>query len=254
MFLFAVLPACVIADVETAREDFVTDEPFTEVVLDLDSGDVTVVGDAEATVATGAIYTSWAGKPPEVTHYVEQGVLHVTARCEPLQFVCDVDLELTVPAGVSVTADTGSGDVSVADVTGDVDVASGSGDLDLAGLAGRVDAETGSGDVSICDVTGDLYVDTGSGDVQATGLESLQVITSTGSGSVVLEMVSAFEALDAESGSGDLLLTVPAGHYDLALDTGSGDVVVDPSVVDDLAANARVRGTTGSGDITVLGR
>lgn len=254
MLLFALLPACVIADVETSKEEFVTDEPFTEVVLDLDSGDVSVVGDPEATAATATIVTSWAGKAPEVTHYVEQGVLHVTARCEPLQFVCDIDVELTVPAGVCVTSDTGSGDVSVSGVTGDVDVASGSGDLDLAGLAGRVDAETGSGDVSICDVTGDLYVDTGSGDVQATGLESSQVIAATGSGSIVIEMVSAFEALDAESGSGDLLLTVPAGHYDLALDTGSGDVVVDPSVVDDLAANTSLRGTTGSGDITVLGR
>lgn len=251
--LFLALSGCFVTHVDTSTEDFVEEAPFDAVVIELDAGSVEVLGDPEAIGAVGTVVTSWGGRVPEVEHYVDEGVLHVVGRCEPLQIVCTVDLELVVPTGVAVTVETGSGDVLVEELTGDVDARTGSGDVDLARLAGHVEVDTGSGDVSLCDVSGNVVAETGSGDVQATGSTSRMFDATTGSGSVIVEMAGDFDRLDAETGSGDVLLTVPAGDYDLQLDTGSGDVDVDPSVKEDPGADSCISAYTGSGDVTILG-
>jgi DUF4097 and DUF4098 domain-containing protein YvlB len=114
-------------------------------------------------------------------------------------------------------------------------------------LARSVSADTGSGDVSLIDVdTESFQVDTGSGDVemQASGVRLAEIKADTGSGDVNLKLGpdATFEAW-ADLG-GDILGHYAEGEYlrrdgklgyrrgdpriRIEVDTGSGDLVIAP--------------------------
>lgn len=130
---------------------------------------------------------------------------------------CDIDYEIRVPAGVTVTALTGSGDI------------------ELQGNLGSVSLQTGSGDVEA--------------DIATTS----SLTTRTGSGDVDLRFGSAPNLISAKSGSGDVDIQVPNGQrYDVDAQTGSGDTDIVVQRQDDAAQRIQIE--TGSGDITVQGR
>lgn len=285
------LSACVI-HVQESTVTLPVDEPFSAVVVDLDAGAATVRL-VEGADPVADVTLEWScDEAPEAEVFVSEGVLYVVGDCPDGAWyearICNVNVDLQVPAGVpvevwtgsgdvtvsgmeSLSAETGSGDVTLQDLAGGATLATGSGDVTIDGAGGFVCLETGSGnvvakdvgadldirtdsgDVTVADVAGDLFVDTGSGDVDGTGLAGPRATAWSGSGDVELQLSGSVDEVDVQSGSGDLELEVPAGAYAMTLETGSGEVDLI-AVDDDPDAAARLRAVTGSGDIRVTGR
>lgn len=146
-------------------------------------------------------------------------------------------IHVAVPAGSSLHADTGAGDITgtvpltVAKVragSGDTDltdvedavVTAGSGDVRIASLGtGRV--TTGSGDAAIGTVADSLHLRTGSGD-GAVG-SAARLTATTGSGSLVVERVDG--ELSASGAQGDVSVW-RAEQGVLSIRSTSGDVTV----------------------------
>jgi DUF4097 and DUF4098 domain-containing protein YvlB len=141
-----------------------------------------------------------------------------------------VDVVISLPAGSSVQATLGLGDVRSSGPLGDCRILTGAGQVMLADT-GALQARTGSGDVIARRVVGDAEVETGSG---ATRLEEV-----TGSAAV-------------KTGAGSPQLGPVGG--DLRVRAGNGDIVVAAvgGSVDARTAHGRVRiGRVSSGDVEV---
>jgi DUF4097 and DUF4098 domain-containing protein YvlB len=115
-------------------------------------------------------------------------------------------LEVSVPQGLSVNIDDGSGSLDVRDVAGDVTIDDGSGSIDVDNVAnlkiddgsGSIDVENASGDVSIVDgsgsisvvhVKGSVTIDDGSGSIKVSDVENDLIIVDDGSGSLSISDV-----------------------------------------------------------------
>ena len=115
-------------------------------------------------------------------------------------------LEVSVPKGLSVNIDDGSGSLDVVDIAGDVTIDDGSGSIDVKNVAnlkidddsGSIDVENATGDVSIVDgsgsisvrhVTGSVTIDDGSGSIKVSDVENDLVIVDDGSGSLSISDV-----------------------------------------------------------------
>lgn len=121
-----------------------------------------------------------------------------------------------------VTARSGSGNVSVGDVTGDANVRTGSGEVDLARCAGAAIVASGSGGVRVGSTGTSTNLTTGSGDAHveaATGT----IVSKTGSGSVRVDDLDG--SLASKSGSGNTTIA-RAVSGDLSITTASGDIIV----------------------------
>jgi hypothetical protein len=112
-------------------------------------------------------------------------------------------LEVSVPQGLSVNIDDGSGSIDVTDVAGDVTIDDGSGSIDVDNVAnlkiddgsGSIDVDNVSGDVSIVDgsgsisvdhVMGSVTIDDGSGSIKVSDVEKDVIIVDDGSGSLTI--------------------------------------------------------------------
>ena len=120
-----------------------------------------------------------------------------------------------------------------------------SGDMDLADLKGTIGADTGSGDVHITDVKGSLDCDTGSGNVTIEGFEGDLLKGDVGSGDISIR-AGSIGRVDLDTGSGDVRLKA-AEVQELKADTGSGDVTFDIGG----GSLKRASFSTGSGDVTL---
>ncbi len=196
-------------------------------------------------------------------------------------------IEITMPTGMNIELDTGSGNCTVkGDASSNkVSCDTGSGDVLFDGSARELKANTGSGDVTAA-VSGPIekaLFDTGSGDVTFTGQAALfsadtgsgnvtangligEASFDTGSGDVTAAWPSLAEGskLSADTGSGSVEFKMPAGAAPGGvLDTSSGDVRCDfPASVEKrgthwalsgAAGSARLKVSTGSGDIKIIG-
>jgi len=131
---------------------------------------------------------------------------------------------LEIPDNTSLKMNTGSGDLSIEEVTADIRSNLGSGDITISAVNGNVDMNTGSGDVEIEKLEGDLQVNTGSGNVRIAG----------GSGTFSMN-----------AGSGTITLNNLKG--DFSVNTGSGDIRTSA-----LTISGKSKFNTGSGDATVV--
>lgn len=110
-----------------------------------------------------------------------------------------IDLEISVPAGMAVSIDDGSGPIEVIDIDAEVSIEDGSGSIDLANVAsvtiddgsGSIDVSNVAGDVSIIDgsgninvrsVKGSVTIDDGSGGINVSDVEKDLIIVDDGSG------------------------------------------------------------------------
>lgn len=111
-----------------------------------------------------------------------------------------IDLEVTIPTGLALTIDDGSGSIDVVDVEADVRiddgsgsidvrnvanvvVEDGSGSIDIEGAAGDVDVTDGSGSITVRSVTGSVTIDDGSGSINVSDVEHDLILLDDGSGS-----------------------------------------------------------------------
>jgi hypothetical protein len=209
LLLPVVAAGCYGADRHTERASF--DERVESVSVDVGSGDLTLRG---GDVAFVTVTARVEGDANHLGHSLSDGHLALFDECNDDH--CSVDINATIPAGVSVELHTSSGDIH------------------LDGLLGT------------------LSLDTGSGDIQGSSLSGADLVAVTGSGDVDLDVIAPAERIHVRTGSGDVHLDVPSGSYALRIDTGSGDTSVR-GITDDAGALNTLEVTTGSGDVTIRG-
>lgn len=115
-------------------------------------------------------------------------------------------LEVSVPEGMDISIDDGSGSIDVTDTVGDVTIDDGSGSINVSNVAhvkiddgsGSIDIVNAAGDVSIVDgsgsisiqhVAGSVTIDDGSGSINVSDVENDLIITDDGSGGLVFSDV-----------------------------------------------------------------
>ena len=91
---------------------------------------------------------------------------------------------ITIPDGLSVKLNSGSGDLIASDLELKLRSNTGSGDIDLSNSRGDVTVNTGSGSVDLVNQKGDISVNTGSGDVSYVGEGDVSI--NAGSGDITL--------------------------------------------------------------------
>ncbi|GJG87365.1 hypothetical protein tb265_25460 [Gemmatimonadetes bacterium T265] len=169
----------------------------------------------------------------------------------------DQQLDVVVPVGTRVTANSISGDVRVRGVRGELDAETVSGDIDVqeatrrlsaTSVSGSVHADTFdgdlhahsvSGDLRVVGVRGDADVNTVSGNVELRGARLGRLRARTVSGDVSYDGTVARDGrYDLDSQSGEVRLTLPpdAGAA-LSLQTFSGSI--DTSIPLTLQPSAR---------------
>jgi len=196
-------------EAERHDENLVIDEAVESIRVDVGSGDVKLVG---ADVSEVTVSARIEGPSNHLAHSLEDGRLTLSDDCHESR--CSVDVTATVPAGVLGDLSTGSGDLTVVDLLAPLVLRTGSGDIlgwDLAGL--DLSAETGSGDVSldVAEAVERVSVHTGSGDVTLdVPAGGYRLSVSTGSGDSAFHDVSgdsqALGAIDVVTGSGDVTI------------------------------------------------
>lgn len=134
-----------------------------------------------------------------------------------------VSYDITVPSSTAVTANSGSGSVSVTGVGQAVKANTGSGNIVVSAIDGDVDLRTGSGDLEVKDVRRAAALSTGSGSISATLTGKGDVRANTGSGDIRLGGVVGLA--NASTGSGSVSVDGrPTGDWKLS--AASGDVTV----------------------------
>ncbi len=149
-----------------------------------------------------------------------------------------VDVDVRLPSGSTIRAETGSGDIVLAGAMHDVDLRTGSGDVRVD-RAAAAKARTGSGDVVIAQadtasvrcgsgdielgaVHGDIEAESASGDVRIGGFGTEARVT-TASGDVHVDDLAG--RLEAKTASGDVHVA-RAQEGEIQARTASGDISV----------------------------
>jgi DUF4097 and DUF4098 domain-containing protein YvlB len=189
---------------------------------------------------------------------------------------CSGKIAVTMPPGMALNLDTGSGEVRVTGDTGGKPIAcdTGSGGVSIHGRASELKVDTGSGGVTVrldgpC---GDVSLDTGSGGIEFQGAAST-FSANTGSGGVRAmglmgsakfdtgsgEVEAIWQALPdgakvvADTGSGGVEFTFPAGASPSGkLETSSGGVQSDfPTACDRRFKDCTLAGKPGGATVVV---
>lgn len=294
-------------DATAVRQHHFDCEGPSEISVEFDSGRLDVrlterIGDAETVTVrvqpdpTKGPWTagisgllSWlgeqalAGQPDELaTQSVRNTTIDFTGQRLTVRAPRDVPLrtvplliEVSAPAGSSITARSGSADITVDGVADRFEASTGSGQIRARQCTSGADLRSGSGDVRLGSVAGMLRVRTGSGVVDVGSSEATErskgiVQTSSGnirfaklagdmtarSGSGDLDVVDARAGrLELTSGSGQIRVGIHPGVWaELDVSSGSGQVRSDLPVGGPPAehtAGLRVKARTGSGDALV---
>lgn len=206
-------------DAAGSLDTTVTFDARGTVIVNCPNGDIVVSGGSANEIRVKARTESGAIR---FTSTGSRAILEPAAgrRCE------DGRYELTVPAGVRVSASSWSGSVTLRGVHGDADVHSQNADVDVRDAGSRLDVETLSGDVTVQGVASDASIRTVNGDVSLTGAR----------GDVEIETVS-----------GDLTLRDIVARQ-VRTHTTSGDV----SFAGQIQSDGRYEFNTHSGDIRLL--
>ena len=216
---------------EEARRDREVERRLRDAAGSLDT---TVTFDARGAVMVtcpqGAVIVTGSDRNEiKVRARTENGAIRFTsngmrATLEPAsgRGCNDGRFEITVPAGVRVSARSWSGSVSVKGVHGDLETRTQSADVDIRD-AGRIDVESLSGDVTIQGVNGESMIHTVSGDI-ALGAARGDVEIETVSGDIDLQDVVA-KQIRTHTTSGDVEFSgqiLPDGRYEY--NTHSGEI------------------------------
>ncbi|MEW2356840.1 DUF4097 family beta strand repeat-containing protein [Spirillospora sp. NPDC029432] len=211
--------------------------PVTDVEIDAGGARVTV-GPGEAGRVRVVARLSWALHRPRVERIWAGELLLIRYECETDGWTypglrCDADIDVQVPQGVRVRAQSGSGP------------------LRLRGLGGDLRLETRSGTVELADVRGRIWARAGSGEITGRGLAAPSVEAEVGSGRLDFAFASPPRYVKASAGSGAVRVTVPNGsYYRVGAEAGSGRVRIDPALNDRSSPRAIVA-KTGSGALTI---
>ncbi|MBG0565611.1 DUF4097 family beta strand repeat-containing protein [Actinoplanes aureus] len=216
---------------------------ITEVVLTGGHGDVVVHGNASAT-ETRIRRVIRGETNPGASYQRSGGVLTLATDCGR---DCSLSYEITAPAGVAVSGEMTSGDLTLAG-TGAVDLKLTSGDVMVERATGPVKVKATSGDLNVIGGT-DVSLETQSGDLMVDDVTGPIAVRTT-SGDATLRL-AAPSSVTATVTSGDVNLIVPPGAYRVRADVhGGGDQQVIGITHDPKSANVLDLRTT-SGDLSI---
>ncbi|MFC5926928.1 DUF4097 family beta strand repeat-containing protein [Micromonospora vulcania] len=210
------------------------------------SGDLVVRGTGTAAEVQIKRVVRYQGGEPDTRYEIKGSELVLDADCGDR---CSISYEVTVPEGVAVRGETGSGDVELSRV-GAVELRMGSGDARVSGASGAVAVETGSGNIDVSEASAAVRLRASSGDITARRLAA-GGDAEANSGDVNVELDAPASAR-VHASSGDVTLLVPAGSYRVRSNAGSGDERV--TVADNPASSLVLDGSAGSGDVTISQR
>jgi NADH:ubiquinone oxidoreductase subunit K len=161
--------------------------------------------------------TRWALAKPVTSERVDDGVLRIEAVAQrPWHLGGDVEYLVELPASTSsVRASTGTGALSVTEVSSDVAL------------------QTGAGQVTLTRVGGSLTAATRAGTISGDGLACHELDVETNAGSIALSFDVPPSRVNARTNAGGIELTVPAERYAVEATVHTGQVEVgvpnDPS-------------------------
>jgi len=131
----------------------------------------------------------------------------------------DLDIELSLNAG--------SGDYQLENLTGSIKSNAGSGDLELESFDGELKANVGSGDLSVSKISGEIHLNAGSGDIELMDA-SAEIHANVGSGDIEADNIILAGEGNFNSGSGDVQVTLKESlKHDISVNSGSGDAALD---------------------------
>ena len=220
---------------------------INKVVIHGESGSLDVNGTPGATqiVADGTACTSESDFLPRMTLSLRKvgSELHVDANIPEKTvvfgfFSARLDFAVTLPAGLPVEIDDGSGWLKVAntgatdidDGSGSIEVRNvrgalvihdGSGEIEVDTVAGNVTIEDNSGELTVRNVTGSVEIEDGSGAISVERVDSLR-IRDDGSGGISVENVRRDVTIDEDS-SGSIDVADIGGNFTVGRD-GSGGI------------------------------
>ncbi|MBT0770740.1 DUF4097 family beta strand repeat protein [Kineosporia sp. J2-2] len=223
------------AQEETTRKGF--SDGVTQLRVRTDTGHITVRAGAEGEPVSLKARSRTAFATPDVVTSEKDGTLEVEGRCTgrfPLLNLCSIDLDLVVPAGVSVTAVTDTGDVV------------------LEGTTAGGSASTDTGDIELTSVGGTLTLETDTGKVTGTGLTGGGVTASSDTGDIELSFGTAPDTVRATTDTGDAVVRVPddGQTYRVDAETDNGERTV--RVPEDDAAAREITLKADTGDVSVV--
>lgn len=120
-------------------------------------------------------------------------------------------LDVSVPQGMSVEINDGSGSLEIIDVAGDVSIDDGSGSIDIRNVA-NLKIDDGSGSIEVANATGDVSIVDGSGSITVNGVQG-SVIIDDGSGSIKVSDVE-HDLTIVDDGSGGQKFSNIRGNVD----------------------------------------
>jgi hypothetical protein len=122
-----------------------------------------------------------------------------------------IDLKISVPTGVTIRIDDGSGSIDLIGVEADVSIDDGSGSIQVQGVA-SVSIDDGSGSIEVSDATGDVSIIDGSGSINVRSVGG-SVSVDDGSGSIKVSDVEQ-DLTIVDDGSGGFSYSDVRGRVD----------------------------------------
>jgi hypothetical protein len=179
--------------------------------------------------------------PVPVTQLVSGShLLLADPACSPTGYDCAVSFALTVPPGVSVTAMTDGGPLTVSGVAG-ANLDSGGGPVRATAIDGPLTVRTEGGPLLVDGLVGALNVDTGNAPLIAQGVDATTATVSTDGGSARIAFVAAPDSVTVSTDGGAAFLTMPGGPYALTADSDGGPesvgIATDPTARRSLAVS-----------------
>jgi DUF4097 and DUF4098 domain-containing protein YvlB len=170
---------------------------------------------------------------------------------EELSRNISISYDVTVPAGTTVSASTGSGGIGISAVKGTVTASSGSGSIQVDGAAG-LKAHTGSGSIHATGIAGVIAANSGSGSITIAQTGAGEVKVSAASGGVTLTGVNGAASVSSASGS----ITIdgrPVGPWSLNSASGGVSMTVPPDAAFDLDARTSSGSVSSVHPVTMSG-
>jgi DUF4097 and DUF4098 domain-containing protein YvlB len=218
-----------------ARTDLSLPGDVTTIALNLDSGDVVLIGDSPGKI-TGVRTVESGLTRPKFSEIRTGNTLKLSGSCPNTilpALNCNVRYELHVPPNVTVSGSNSGGNIRTESTGGPVNVDSSGGDVTVVDPIGDVDARSSGGNVTVLRARGGtVTADSSGGNVTVTFIGSptkVNVSSSAGNVTVRLPHDDTSYNVDASSSGGSSNVEVrtdPASTKHIKADSSGGDVTI----------------------------
>ena len=223
-----------IAHEERTEQFTVPAGQVTRLLVDNDTGSVTIVGTAtdeivvEAEVSDGLRDTGFS-------HGVTDSTLELRGSCPLIGSMwCRVTWRIELPRGL------------------DVEVNADNDGVDVSNIDGNVVVDSDNGAVELADVSGEININGDNGRIVGTDLSAAVVDVDTDNGRIELAFTEPTDTVNAGADNGSVEVVVPEieGGYDITAETSNGSTD-DIDVVDNPESPHKLRLETDNGSISV---